>query len=120
MNDNSTNDFESRLTSAMRPVDAPQGFATKIMDLTLSPAQESQPPARVISMRPRFVFPRLQLWAAGAIAAALLVGTFTAEQIHERQQREQAQQQFDAAMRITDHALDQTRARLERSGIRLQ
>jgi hypothetical protein len=108
--------FEQQLRQAMRPVDAPEGFAARIMALA---ADSFQPPARIIPMRPRLAGQRLQMWVTGAIAAALLVGVFSVEQVHERREREQAQQQFDAAMRITDRALNQTRTKLERAGIRL-
>jgi hypothetical protein len=44
------------------------------------------------------------------------------EQVHVRHEREQAAlatQQFETAMRVTDHALDQTRNQLQRAGIKL-
>jgi len=54
-----------------------------------------------------------------AIAAVLVLGCFVAERVHvERQKAELAQQQFETAMRVTDHALDQTRVQLERAGLR--
>jgi hypothetical protein len=56
---------------------------------------------------------------SGALAAVLVVGVFGVEQVHERRERAVATQQFVTAMRVTDHALDQTRAQLKRSGIRL-
>ena len=55
-----------------------------------------------------------------AIAATLLAGVFVADQTHVRHQRQQAelaQQQFDAAMRITDQTLDHVRQQLQQAGV---
>jgi uncharacterized membrane-anchored protein YhcB (DUF1043 family) len=63
---------------------------------------------------------RLRAWTSGAIAAALVAGIFVGEQLHVRRQREkaeEAQQQFEAAMRITGETLDQTRMELRRAGV---
>jgi hypothetical protein len=104
--------FEQDLTRALRRVDAPEGFADRVM----ARAREQQrPPARVFVMQRR-----QQAWLGGAIAAALLLGVFGAEQIEQRQQRERAmmaQQQFEAGIRITDDALDHARDQLERAGV---
>jgi hypothetical protein len=111
-------EFELKLMQAMRRVDAPEGFAASLMERAAAPAAQ-----RVIVLRPRISFLSARAWFSGAIAAMLLAGVFVAEQVHVRHEREQAaiaQQEFETAMRVTDHALDRTRARLERSGIRLQ
>jgi hypothetical protein len=110
-------DFEKDLTQAMQRLDAPEGFAARLMERA---AAESVDQRRLI------VTPRRRWWWSGsgiAVAAGLVAGMFVAQQVHVRHEREQAavaQQQFETAMRVTDHALDRTRARLERSGIRLQ
>jgi hypothetical protein len=52
----------------------------------------------------------------------LLVGAFAGEMVHVRQQREEAvvaTRQFEAGMRIEDKALQQTRERLAKAGVRL-
>ena len=103
--------FERELTRAMRGVDPPEGFADRVMARALAgvPAR-----AKVLWM-PRHA----QMWASGAIAAALLAGVFFGEEAHLRHQREQAaQRQFELAMRITDHALQHTRQQLWDAGVR--
>jgi hypothetical protein len=105
-------ELEQQLTQALRPVEPPEGFAERVM----ARAEKPMPvPARVLVMTHR-----ARLWAGGAIAATLLVGVFTAEQIHERQRREQAelaQRQFEVALRITGEALEQTRRQLQDAGV---
>jgi type VI protein secretion system component VasF len=110
--DESSTKFEQELTQAMRGVDPPEGFADRV--LARAEASEA-PPARVLPM-PR----RRPLWTSGAVAAALLVGVFVGDQIHLRHQRErveQAQQQFEAGMRITNETLDHVRVQLEQAGV---
>jgi hypothetical protein len=105
-------DFAEHLTQALRWVDAPEGFADRVMARA---RVEERPPVRVLMMKPR-----QQAWIGGAIAAALLAGVFGAEQIQVRQQRQQAalaQQQFEAGIRITDDALVHARDQLERAGV---
>jgi hypothetical protein len=111
------NDFEKDLSHAMQRVDAPKGFAARLLERA---AAESSDHRKLV------VTPRRQWWWSGsgiAVAAGLVAGMFVVQQVHVRHEREQAavaQQQFETAMRVTDRALDRTRARLERSGIRLQ
>jgi hypothetical protein len=110
-------DFEKNLTQALQRVDAPKDFAARLLERTA---------AETVDHRKLIVTPRRQWWWSGsgiAVAAGLVAGMFVVQQMHVRHEREQAavaQQQFETAMRVTDHALDLTRARLERSGIRLQ
>ena len=103
-------DLEHQLTRGLRPVDPPVGFA----DRTIARLQPAAPVrAKVITMRPR-------LWASGAIAATLLAGVFVADETHVRHQRQKAelaQQQFDAAIRITDQTLDHVRQQLQQAGV---
>lgn len=106
-------EFELQLARAMRRVDAPEGFAERIMERSASPAE------KVIVMRPRRRLVRMQAWMGGAIAAVLALGMFGAEQIHQRREQARADQQFAVAMQATDHALDQTRAQLQRAGLNL-
>jgi type VI protein secretion system component VasK len=111
------NDFEKDLTQAMQRVDAPEGFAARLLERAATGEKQD---------RRMLVTPRRRWWWSGsgiAVAAGLVAGMFVVQQVHVRHEREQAavaQQQFETAMRVTDHALDRTRARLERSGIRLQ
>ena len=104
--------FEKELKEAMRAVDAPEGFAERV----LARAEASVlPRARVLTMPHR-----LRSWTGGAIAAALLVGAFTGEEVHLRRQRERAelaQRQFETAMRITDRTLEHVRQQLQQAGV---
>ena len=105
--------FEHELTEAMRGVDPPAGFADRVIARVRVPEQTQ---AKVLRMplRPR-------MWTSGAIAAALLAGALTGEQVHLRRERERAelaQQQFEAGMRITDEALQHAREQLESAGVR--
>jgi hypothetical protein len=107
-------ELERELTRALRRVDAPEGFAER----TMARIKTSRAPRGKVLMMP----PRLRVWGSGAIAAALVAGVFSAELMHVRHEREQAelaQRQFEAAMRITDQALEHTREQLERAGVRI-
>lgn len=113
-------EFELQLARAMSRVDAPEGFATRIMERAASPTESAQ---KIVVMRPRFGMARIQAWAGGAIAAVLALGMFGAEQLHQRHEREQqaalANQQFAMAVQVTGHALAQTREQLQRVGLNL-
>ncbi|MGA8939466.1 MAG: hypothetical protein WB439_09905 [Acidobacteriaceae bacterium] len=118
-------EFELTLARAMSRVDAPEGFAARVMVRTASPTEKTQAEMtqKVVSMRPRVRSVRMQAWMGGAIAAALALGMFGAEQLHLRRERAEqvaaANQQFEAAVSVTDHALAQTRAQLLRAGLKL-
>jgi hypothetical protein len=102
-------DLERYLAEAMRRVDAPEGFADRVMART-RPAAGG---AKVLMMPTR-----TRAWVGGAIAAALLAGVLVGDQMHVRRERaEEAQRQFEAGMRITDAALEHTREQLERAGV---
>jgi hypothetical protein len=110
--DENNPEFETYLTRAMRPADPPAGFAARL--LAKAAAETTASPKVVVMHR------RTPAWLSGAIAAALLTGTFVAEHNYERRQQQraqQAQQQFNAAMRITGETLDQTRQQLQQAGI---
>ncbi len=118
-------DFETKLTQAMQRVDAPEGFATRIMDRVAKPAEAvlvAAPPAavperttgKVIAFRAR-----VQRYAALGLAAMLALGVFGLEQMHRRHERAVATQQFETASRITDQALARTRQQLAKAGVRL-
>ena len=114
-------EFEEQLVRQLRRVDAPEGFALRVLERVSADAVRKTPlRARVLTM-PAWSF-KPRVWVGGAIAATLVLGCFAAKQVRVRQQQEKAelaQQQFDTAMRVTDHALDQTRAHLERAGFKL-
>lgn len=107
-------EVEEYLVRTLRPIDPVDDLADRILYL----AQKPRPvPAKMIRMTSR-----VPVWASGAIAAALLVGIFVTEQTHVRHQRqkvEQAQRQFEAALKITNETLEQTRQELKQAGIEI-
>ena len=104
-------DFERQLTHAMRRVDPPANFADTLLQRA---AADARPPARVLSMSSGWR--AAQAWAAGAVAATLLIG-FGAQQFHHRRESAEATRQFEVATQIEQQALDKTREKLSRSGI---
>lgn len=104
--------LERELTQALRHVDAPEGFAER----TMARVQASGPTRGKLLTMPA----RVRVWGGGAIAAALVVGVFAGQQVHERHERQKAElaeQQFETAMRITDQTLDQVRLQLQQAGV---
>jgi hypothetical protein len=123
MSEMEQNEFERALTEAMRRVDAPETLTTFLMRAAEVEA-ESRLPRKERKHRWAWFVPSARrpgfAWMGGALAAVMLVGVFGVEQVHVRHVRTaEATQQFETAMRVTDHALDQTRAQLKRSGIKL-
>ncbi len=117
-------EFEQSLRSAMQRVDAPETLAA-----SLAKAVEAEE-HRHRAARARFkqnsggwlhVLPKPRRWASGALAAALLL-TAVAAGLWRRERAEQAaraNQQFTAAVRVTDQALQETREQLQRAGFNL-
>ena len=107
-------ELEQYLTQALRRVDAPNGFAER----TMARARQAETPRGKLLVMPT----RLRVWTSGAVAAMLVAGVFAGNQIHvrrERQKTELAQQQFEAAMRITGETLDEARLQLQQAGVRI-
>ena len=106
--------FEEHLSEQLRRVDVPDGFADRILSrVEAAPAL----PANVIVMPSR-----RRVWMSGAVAAAVLAGAVLTQQVQERRQRHQvavAEQQFDAAIRITGETLDDTRQQLREAGLEI-
>ena len=113
-----TDPFEEELRTAMRPVEPPAGFAAAV--LARIAAEPDKP--RLLAFPPsRFGPARLAFrksWTAGLLAASLLAGTTGTLAYHAHQRRE-ADRQFVLAMRVTNHALAETRQQLNRAGFRL-
>jgi hypothetical protein len=131
-------EFELQLARAMRRVDAPEGFATRVVaraesgDATSSQVSEARPfdelragsgAPGVVVIRRRSGLWRMQAWMGGALAAVLALGMYGAEVLHQRRERAEqaakADQQFAVAMQATDHAIAQTREQLQRAGLKL-
>ena len=105
--------LEAELARSLRRLELPLGFADRVL---AAAAATTPGPRRVLPFR---------LWrpvAGGALAASLLAGAFGAEAVHRRHARERAEaaaEQLQTAMRVTNHALDETRAQLARAGFRM-
>jgi hypothetical protein len=103
-------EFERELAKAFagQRVEAPMGFAERVM------ARAGREPARgrLLVMPVR----QWRAWAAGAAAAVIVMGALQGERVHQQhEQRAQAQRQFETAERITDQALSQARAQVQRA-----
>jgi hypothetical protein len=115
MGEREPDEFEQQLTQALCHVDPPKGFAVRVLERTA-------PPARAATMRRRMAKLRGRAWIGGAIAAMLMLGVVVGDQVYVRHEREQAvlaNRQFAMAMRVTNRALDQTRAQLKQAGLML-
>src|SRR5947209_19743592 len=99
--------FEAELGHALAATDPPQGFADRVLARA---ASQERPAARVFAM------PIRSRWAIGAIAALLLMGVATTEELHLRQERAkaaQADRQFQAAVTITSAIFHDVREELQ-------
>jgi hypothetical protein len=112
-------DFQKKLSSAMRRVDAPDELMRFLMAATEVHAERHQPRSERKS-RWAWFMPNANAWFGTAVAAMLLLVAFTGVQAHQRhERRERAEQQFETATRITDQALEHTREQLQRAGVPL-
>jgi len=119
-------EFDVELGLAMKYVDAPEGFAERVM----ASAVPTHDDKTVMNGPPRagklLAFPRRQVWATGAIAAALIVGAFSVSEVHERREqarveakRVEAEREFETASQIEDKTLEHAREQLARAGVKL-
>ena len=101
--------FERDLRAALSPLNLPTGFADR-MEAMVAPPRRGK----------LLAFPARRVWMGGAVAAALLAGTFVTQGVREHREQMQRQvsanQQFETAARITDQALAHTRDELQRRG----
>ena len=105
-------DIESRLRRALRPVDPPRGFTERVMR-ALPERAARVAPAPVAVLRPA---PRASLWrklsAPSALAASLLVAVVLGHHVGtvqaEREQRAglEASRELMQALRVTSKKLD--------------
>lgn len=133
--------FEQELARTLKHVDAPEGFAARLMDRAAKgdvaaaidvPARGSSSPrviplARTPGPTPSregkgklLAFPRVQAWMGGAIAAMLVAGVFLGQHAWEHHQKQvEAQHQFETAEQITNATLERARQQLREKGISL-
>ncbi len=108
----SSNDFEKKLQRELVRVDAPAGFADRVIGRVAA-----TPRRRLLAM------PGRAAWMA--VAAMLLVGIvlggwqWRQRKIdRERQQAEAVQRQFDMAMQVTERTLAEVQMRIGRAGVK--
>ncbi len=107
-------DLEEKLKRELRRVDAPEGFADRVMGRVAAQVKDERK-HRLIVMPRRFA------WLA--VAAMLLVGVvlggwqWRQQQVRrERQEAEVARRQFEVAMQVTGRTLVAVQERIERAG----
>jgi hypothetical protein len=122
-------DFEQALARAMRPVEVRAETTAKFLAL----ADEAERQRSAAGGGPELVklpgggrvlaFPKMKFWtawAAGAVAAVIVLGVVQGDRIEQQHERRvKAQQEFETAQRITDQTLQRTREQLQRAGISL-
>jgi hypothetical protein len=112
-------EFELALTRALRRVEAPAGFAEKMVARThVSESRRVTPsgaPGKLLVM-----MPKPKVWLSGAIAAALVAGVFVAQDVHQRHEREVANRQFALSMQIEERTMEHTRQQLQKAGVPLE
>ena len=106
--------FEEKLKQQMRRVDAPEGFADRVVR-RVAEAQTEQRRGRLIAM------PQRRAWmaiAAMLLVAVVLGGWQRREQKLRREQQEAqtAHRQFEAAMQVTGRTLVEVQERIGRAG----
>ena len=112
-NDLQSDEFEERLRRSLRRVEAPKGFGARILE-------RAGVPEKPLPLKPRFRRGARWGWI-GAVAVILVLVVLVGNQVRvwrERVSIAQIQAQFDMALRLTSHALEQTRTELERAGVR--
>lgn len=106
--------FEASLRRAMQRVEVRAQLTQKLLALADGPQLvQPAPRGKVLAFR------RAPLWLGSAIAAMLVLGVFAGERIHQHREEQRAEQQFEAADRITNQALERVRQQVERAGITL-
>lgn len=108
MNENLPKDFEGELRRRLRPVDAPEGFAERLL-LALPVEQKS----KVVALARRAARPSArQFGMPAALAASLAVAVFLGVHVaNDRALREEqkgiaASQELMQALRVTSQKLD--------------
>lgn len=109
--------FEERVKRDLRRVDAPEGFADRVMGRV---AEERREERKEQSKGRLLVMPRRAAWMA--IAAMLLVGIAIGgwqrrqQELREERQAAMYRQQLDAAMQVTGRTLVDVQERIGHAG----
>jgi hypothetical protein len=109
--------LEQSLAKTLAPMEAPAGFVDRVMARAhAGEAAKRTGGGRLLVMPMR----QWRAWAAGAVAAVLVLGALEGSRVHQQQERRvEAQRQFETAERITDQTLQHTREQLRQQGILL-
>lgn len=124
MSEENMDDFERSLKRALKRVDAGAEMRAKFLAIAAEAEREHRQTGR-LWVTPKsggklFFLPKFPVWATGAIAALLLVGVFSIEQVREKRERVVlADRDFEVSQQITEQALEHTREQLQRAGIAL-
>lgn len=124
MSEENTDDFERSLKRALKRVDARAEMRARFLAIAAEAEQQHRQTGR-LWVTPRsggrlFFLPKIPVWATGAIAALLLVGVFSVEQVREKHERVAlADRDFAVSQQVTEQALEHTREQLQRAGIAL-
>ena len=106
-------EFERQLKNVLRRTDPPAGFAGRVMQRAV-PLEKRWIAGWRLSFRHQ-----ARAWAFATVTL-LMVGGLFANQVRLRRERERVariQAQFETAMRVTNDALNDTRADLEDAGV---
>ena len=110
------NAFAHQVSAALQRVDAPEDFTARLM----ARPEMRRPSSAFAKRNPagglllRFTRPAWRVAFATAALLAVTAGSLHVEHGRMEQRRtEQAAEQFDAALQVTHHALDQVSAKLE-------
>jgi hypothetical protein len=108
-------EFENQLRKALRPVEAPEGFAERLMQRLPPPREERREPV-VVALPRRAPSPARRYGLPAALAASLVAAVFLGQQLADRRfqnqiVREQAEglaakQELLQALRVTSQKLD--------------
>lgn len=131
-------ELETALRRALKPVDAPFGFADRVLSRALvgdgastslnSPSGPVSGGAESLRVRKDagklLHWPQYRPWITGAVAAGLVAGVLgssvAVHHMHEHERQvEEATRQFQTTERVTGRALAQARVQLERAGVPL-
>jgi hypothetical protein len=110
---NEPNEFERRLTAALRSVDPSDGFTGRVMSQV---AIDTRIPGR---SGPRFAWPWRSAFAMATVALLVLAASI-AYGLHARRQRAQVaqiQSQFETAIAVTSRTLDHAQIQLDRARV---
>jgi negative regulator of sigma E activity len=112
MNEKSPENFEDELRRRLRPVDAPEGFAERLM-AALPVERKPTQDLKIVALKPRAARPSLRDFGMpAALAASLMVAVFLGvHEANDRALREEqrgiaASQELMQALRVTSQKLD--------------